>query len=190
MFQYICHISLLLHYDAYWMIHQHTDNLQLFANWRRWRKLWLLNKLQLERGIEGNDHTLGRERLLNKYSCWYWSTLLGNCKLRAVHMDTAMRIECASNPVSAFTWHWIGIRCALRSIHLGRWFGSGLKPDYIIIHDLREVTPTMRSLACSLAWLFVACGACSFASFCSAPAVTLGKKEACFLKAEKSGAVW
>ena len=92
---------------------------------------------------------------------------------RAVHMNTAMRIE-----------------CALRSIHLGRWFGSGLKLDYIIIHDLREVTPTMRSLACSLAWLFVACGACYIASFCSALAATLGKKEACFLKAEKSGAVW
>ena len=35
----------------------------------------------------------------------------------------------------------------------------------------------------SLAWLFVACGACYIASFCSALAVTLGKKEACFLKA-------
>ena len=49
---------------------------------------------------------------------------------------------------------------------LQRWIGNGLKLDYIIIHDLREVTPTMRSLTCSLAWLFVAC----------------------FLKAEKSGA--
>ena len=68
------------------------------------------------------------------------------------------------------------------------WFGRGLKLDYIIIHDLCKVTPTMRSLACSLAWLFVVCGVCYIASFCSALAATLGKKEACFLKAEKSGA--
>ena len=54
---------------------------------------------------------------------------------------------------------------------------------------LREITPTMRSLACLLAWLFVSCGACYIASFCSALAATLGKKEACFLKAEKSGAM-
>ena len=80
------------------------------------------------------------------------------------------------------------IECALRSIHLGRWFGNGLKLNNIIIHDLHEVTLTMRSLACSLAWLFVACGASYIASFCSALAATLGKKEACFLKAEKSGA--
>ena len=63
-----------------------------------------------------------------------------------------------------------------------------MKLDYIIIHDLRKVTPTMRSLACLLAWLFVACGACYIISFCSALAVMLGKKEACFLKAEKSDA--
>ena len=80
------------------------------------------------------------------------------------------------------------IECALSPIHLRRWIGSGLKLDYIIIHDLREVTPTMRSLACSLAWLFVPCGTCCIDSFCSALAVTSGKKEACFLKAEKSGA--
>ena len=63
-----------------------------------------------------------------------------------------------------------------------------IETGYIIIQDLREVTPTMRSLAYSLAWLFVACGACYIDSFCSALAATLGKKEACFLKAEKSGA--
>ena len=45
----------------------------------------------------------------------------------------------------------------------------------------------MRSLACSLAWLVMACGACYVAIFCSALAVTLGKKETCFLMAEKSG---
>ena len=61
--------------------------------------------------------------------------------------------------------------------------GGGLEADWLC-----EVMPTMRSLACSLAWLFVACGACYIASFCSALAVTLGKKEGCFLKAEKSGA--
>ena len=87
-------------------------------------------------------------------------------------MDTAKQIECALSP-----------------IHLQRWIRRGLKLDYIIIHDLHEVTPTMRSLACSLAWLFMACGTCYIASFCSALAATFGKKEACFLKAEKSGAV-
>ena len=45
----------------------------------------------------------------------------------------------------------------------------------------------MGSLACSLAWLVMACGACYVAIFCSALAATLGKKEACFLMAEKSG---
>ena len=103
-----------------------------------------------------------------------YQTAIGHIEqahLRRVHMDTAKQIECALSP-----------------IHLQRWIGSGLKLDYIIIHDLREVMPTMRSLACSLAWLFVACGACYIASFCSALAATLGKKEGCFLKAEKSGA--
>ena len=42
----------------------------------------------------------------------------------------------------------------------------------------------MRSLACSLASLFVACGACYIASFCSALAAKLD----CSLKAKKSGA--
>ena len=46
----------------------------------------------------------------------------------------------------------------------------------------------MRSLGCSLAWLFVACGTCYITSFCSVLAAMLEKKEACFLKAEKSGA--
>ena len=105
-------------------------------------------------------------------------------------MDTAMRIQSGFSVHMKLNWNPMRIECALRSIHLGRWFGSGLKLDYIIIHDLREVTPTMRSLACSLAWLFVACGACYIASFCSALAATLGKKEGCFLKAEKSGAAW
>ena len=61
------------------------------------------------------------------------------------------------------------IECAMRSIHLGRWFGNRLKLDYIIIHDLHEATPTMRSFACSLAWLFMACGACYIASFLFCP---------------------
>ena len=72
-----------------------------------------------------------------------------------------------SNPPQEVDWKWI---------------------ETIISHDLREVTPTMRYLACLLAWLFMACGTCYIASFCSALAVTLEKKEACFLKAEKSGA--
>ena len=40
--------------------------------------------------------------------------------------------------------------------------------------------PTMRSLACSLAWLVMDCGACCSAIFCSALATTLEKTEACF----------
>ena len=47
----------------------------------------------------------------------------------------------------------------------------------------------MRSLACSLDWLVMACGACYIAIFFSALAETLGKKEACFQMAEKSGIV-
>ena len=86
------------------------------------------------------------------------------------------------------TWNPMRIQCALSPIHLRRWIGNGLKLDQIIIHDLREVTPTMRSLACTLAWLFMVCGTCYIVSFCSALAVTLGKKDACFLKAEKSDA--
>ena len=47
---------------------------------------------------------------------------------------------------------------------------------------------TMRSLACSLAWVFMACSVCYITSFCSALAATLENKQACFLKGEKSGA--
>ena len=48
------------------------------------------------------------------------------------------------------------IECALHPVHFGRWIVCGLKLDCIIVHDLREVTPTMKSLACSLAWLVMA----------------------------------
>ena len=88
-----------------------------------------------------------------------------------------MRIQSGFSIHMNPNWNLMRIECALCSLHLWRWFGSGLKLDYIIIHDLHEITPTMKSLACSLAWLFVVCGACY-----------LGKKECCFLKAEKSGA--
>ena len=70
-----------------------------------------------------------------------------------------------------------------------RWIGSGLKLDCIIIHDLCEVTPTIRYLACSLAWLVMACGSVLYRYFCSALATLLEKKEACFVMAEKSGTV-
>ena len=80
------------------------------------------------------------------------------CNLRAVHMDTAMRIQ--------------------------------LKLDYIIIHNLHQDTPTMGSFACLLARLFMACGACYITSFLFCLAAALGKKEGCFLMAEKSGAAW
>ena len=84
------------------------------------------------------------------------------CQLRPVHMDTAMHIECASHP-----------------IHLRRWIGSGLKLNCIIIHDLREITPTMRSLACSLAGL-------------SWPVVLLQRRwgRDLFSDSEKSGIAW
>ena len=84
-----------------------------------------------------------------------------------------MRIQSGFSIHMNPNWNPMRIECALCSLHLWRWFGSGLKLDYIIIHDLHEITPTMKSLA----WLFVVCGACY-----------LGKKECCFLKAEKSGA--
>ena len=41
----------------------------------------------------------------------------------------------------------------------------------------------MISLGCSLAWL---CSTCDIATFCSALAVMLEKKGACFVMAEKS----
>ena len=47
--------------------------------------------------------------------------------------------------------------------------------------------PNMRVLACSLALHVMDCGAGFITIFCSALAATLGKKEACFLMAEKSG---
>ena len=87
-----------------------------------------------------------------------------------------MRIQSSLSIHMNPNWNPMCIECALQSIHFGRW----LKLDYIIIRDLREVTTTMRSLAHSLAWLFVACGACYITSFCSALAATLGKEEACF----------
>ena len=37
--------------------------------------------------------------------------------LRAIHIDTAMRIKCASNPVWAFTWIRLEIWCEVMRIH-------------------------------------------------------------------------
>ena len=73
--------------------------------------------------------------------------------------------------------------------YLERWIGSRFKLD-CIIHVSHEVTPTVRSLACSLAWRVMACSTCYIAIFCSALAAMLGKKEACFLMAEKIGTAW
>ena len=70
----------------------------------------------------------------------------------------------------ALSFHVLPI-LSLLLLSLTTWIETRL----IIIHDLRKVTPTMRSLACSLAWLLTACGACYIASFCSALAATLGK---------------
>ena len=87
----------------------------------------------------------------------------GNARL-SVHMNPLksnahwMHIE--SNPPQEVAW-------------------KRIETGYIIIHNLREVMPSMRFLACSLAWLVVVL---YIASFCSALAATLGKEEACFLK--------
>ena len=61
-------------------------------------------------------------------------------------------------------------------IHLQKRLGCAFKQDCIIIHDSCKVTPITRSSACLLD-----CGACYIAPLCSALAVTLDKKEACFL---------
>ena len=63
-----------------------------------------------------------------------------------------------------------------------------IQTGFIIIHDLYEVMPTMRSLACSLSWL-VAC-VISLFSVLLLQRCCMGKKEACFLMAEKSGTSW
>ena len=62
-----------------------------------------------------------------------------------------------------------------------------IQARFIIIHDLHKVMPTMRYLACSLAWFVMACGTCYIAIFCSALAAMLGKKEPFFLMVEKRG---
>ena len=64
-------------------------------------------------------------------------------------MDTAMRIECASNPVFCVHMNLLETRCASRL----RWIGSVFKLDSIINHGSYEVTPTMRSLAWLFSWL-------------------------------------
>ena len=90
-------------------------------------------------------------------------------------------IECTFNPVCHIHMNSLEIQCALHPVHLGRWIGSGFKQDCIVIHDSCEVMPTMGSLAC---------GTCCTAIFSSAIAAMLGKQEACFLMAEKSGTAW
>ena len=49
------------------------------------------------------------------------------------------------------------IQRTLNMHHIQSASGGGLKADlkldFIIIHDSREVMPTMRSLACSFSWL-------------------------------------
>ena len=45
-------------------------------------------------------------------------------------------------------------------IHLVRWFGCAFKQDRIIIHNSREVTPTMRSLGQLALLVCLAYGAC------------------------------
>ena len=66
------------------------------------------------------------------------------------------------------------IECTLCPMHFGRWIESGLKLSCIITRDLCEVTPTTRSLLAR--WLFMACGECCIAIFCSALAAMLGEK--------------
>ena len=76
-----------------------------------------------------------------------------------------MRIECASSP-----------DCRVHMNPLGN--PMHIKCASIIVHNLRTVTPTMRSLVCLLAWLVMGCGML-YRSL-------LEKKGACFLMVEKS----
>ena len=113
--------------------------------------------------------------------------------LRRVPMDTAKRIECAFNPVCQHSHESGNSNVHRMRIEFNPLPEVDWKRIETGLHYYSWVTRGYayhESLACSLAWLFVACGACYIASFCSALAATLGKKEACFLKAEKSGAAW
>ena len=58
-------------------------------------------------------------------------------------MDTAMRIECASNPISAFTWIRIGIRCTPNAHCIQSTSGGDLEADWnwIICERIWEKGP-------------------------------------------------
>ena len=71
--------------------------------------------------------------------------------LRPIHMGTAMRIKCASNPVCRV--HIKSDTHHVQSTLGGGFHGSGFKLDCNIIHDSREVVPTVGFLAWLLAWL-------------------------------------
>ena len=91
----------------------------------------------------------------------------------SVHMNLlkfdALRMHVAFNPPYEVVWKRI-----VTGLHYYSWFTQGYA-----YHDI-------FGLLVGLA--FVDCGVCYIVSFCSALAATLGKKQACFLKAEKSGA--
>ena len=101
-------------------------------------------------------------------------------------MDTAMSIKYVFNLVCQVHMNPLGIQCASHPIHPRRWTGSGLKLDALLFM-IYVVTPTMRSLVCSLAWLVMALWHVLYRYSCSALAGTLEKKEACFLMTKKSG---
>lgn len=55
-------------------------------------------------------------------------------------------------------------------IHLQRWFGCTFKQNFTIVHDSREVVPTINQLA----WLVAHVRASAVVTFCSALVSTLG----------------
>ena len=99
--------------------------------------------------------------------------------LRPIHMGTTMCIKCASNPVCRIHMNPLEIQCSSSPVHLKRWIGSGLK-RFKQGYAYHEIFGSLVGLACD---------ACYIVIFCSALTATLGKKEACFLMAEKSGTV-
>ena len=80
------------------------------------------------------------------------------------------------------TWNLMHIECALHPIHfLQIQTGSYCYSWFTWGYAHHEIFGLLIGLAC---------GVCNIASFCSALAAMLEKKEACFLMAEKSDTAW
>ena len=117
-------------------------------------------------------------------------------------MDTVMRIECASNLVCHVHMNLLEIQCTSNAHHINSTLGGGL--NLLPIHLRRGLESASTSgggleadsnlllfkihtrLCLFVLLIFLACGMCYIAIFSFALTATLGKKEACFLMAEKS----